>query len=117
MFRDREQRIAVVKTLLGLIRHADWINEDGLSDEALARVNKARRGQDLDLSHSGDWIFRLAMSFWELDMLMNFGKFYHLDDSNRNIVFGLLACFVSYKGQDTRIDAWLKAHKYLREPS
>ena len=45
MFKDREQRIAVVKTLFGAFNHPTWIDDDGLTAEALDALKSLREGK------------------------------------------------------------------------
>ena len=57
MFESREQRIAVVKTLFGAIGAPYWINDDGIQGKALEHYDKLQKGETLNLSHSGDWLY------------------------------------------------------------
>lgn len=115
MFRDREQRVAVVKTLFGAFNHAAWMTDDGLSEEACAAVRNLKEGKPTGLSHSAEWMFQLGVSLWDgYAVKMAFGKFYLLDARNRKIVFGLLACFTDWTEQSSKIEAWLERWKRLR---
>lgn len=114
MFESREQRIAVIKTLFGAIGAPDWINDEGIQGRALEHYDKIQKGERVDLSHSGEWIFRLALGLWDQSVRIEFGRFYHLDSNNRRIAFGLLACFADFEKQNERIEAWLKQWERLR---
>ena len=50
MFSDREQRVAVVKTLFGAFNHAAWMTDDGLSEEACGAVRNLKEGKPSGLS-------------------------------------------------------------------
>ena len=116
MFSDREQRVAVVKTLFGAFNHAAWMTDDGLSEEACAHFKRLGEGKPTDLSSSAEWMFQLGVSLWDpYAGSMHFGKFFNLDGRNRQIVFGLLACFTDWKEQSDKIEAWLERWKGLRE--
>lgn len=116
MFKDREQRIAVVKTLFGAFNHPTWINDDGLTAEALDAIKALREGKPTGLSHSAEWLLHLGTSLWDAGAgQMPFGKFYLLDGRNRRIVFGLLACFMNWDEQSDMIEVWLARWERLRQ--
>lgn len=115
MFKDREQRIAVVKTIYGAFRRASWINDDGITEDAINCKIRCKAGEASELSGSAEWLFRFGTSLWDQNTSMNFGKFYVLDSRNRRLVFGLLACFAEMDSQDAAIGEWLKKWEYLRD--
>lgn len=115
MFRDREQRVLVVKTLFGAFNHANWIDDENeLTEEAIEAHERVQKGQPSGLSHSGEWMFTLAMSLWDNETKIKFGKFYHLDTRNRMLVFRLLFCFSLVEEQSFAIEEWLSDWSHLR---
>lgn len=117
MFKDRDQRIAVVKTIFGAFNKQHWINGDGLTPEALFQKEEANKNRPVNLSHSAEWMFRLGLSFWDNSTWMYLGKLYHLDGRNRRIMFSLLHCFENFEKQDEAIETWLFHWRGLREPN
>lgn len=114
MFESREQRILVIRTLLGAIGGSAWLDDSGWVGRGLVEYGNVRAGRPVDLSGSAEWIFRLAVSMWEGHTLMRFGEFYRLDGRNRKIVFGFLACLADYENQHKLVDVWAREWAHLR---